>query len=326
MPAAKIVPHLWFDKEAGEAARFYTASFPGSRITHRKVLPGTPSGDAEVVAFELAGHPFMAISAGPYFKINPSISFIVNFDPGRDPSASKNLDSLWKKLSPGAKVRMPLDAYPFSKRFGWIEDRFGVSWQLLLSNPGGEERPFITPSLMFVGANAGKAEEATAFYLSVFQPSRRGALTRWPAGMAPERKGTLMFTDVRLAGVWLAAMDSAQNHDFQFNEGVSLMVRCKDQKEIDGYWRRLSAVPAAEQCGWLKDKYGVSWQIVPEEMDLMMATGTDAQIKALTKAFLPMKKLEIAPLRKAFEAATEAATKKPDEPTKPKPRRSRASP
>ena len=87
--------------------------------------------------------------------------------------------------------------------------------------------------------------------LSVFEDSKRGALARYPAGMEPEREGTIMFTDFKLAGQWFVAMDSAQQHDFAFNEAVSLMVNCQDQEEIDTYWDRLSAVPEAEQCGWI---------------------------------------------------------------------------
>ena len=146
-----------------------------------------------------------------------------------------------------------LDSYPFSERYGWLEDKYGLSWQLIYTNLEGEERPLIIPSLMFVGDICGKAEEASDFYLSVFKDSRRGALARYPAGMEPEQEGAIMFTDFKLEGQWFVAMDSAQTHDFAFNEAVSLIVRCKDQEEIDAYWDRLSAVPEAEQCGWIKD-------------------------------------------------------------------------
>lgn len=312
MPSAKIVPHLWFDQEAKAAARFYASCFPDSRVTHVTVLPDTPGRDAEVVSFELAGQPFMAISAGPLFRFNPSISFILNFDPSRDAKAEKNLDALWRKLRLGGKERMPLGAYPFSKRYGWLEDKYGLSWQFILTDPRREPRPFITPCLMFVGKNAGEAEEATEFYLSVFERSRRGSLIRYPKGMEPDKEETIMFTDFRLDGVWLAAMDSARPHDFRFNEAVSLMVRCRDQKEIDQYWERLSAVKEAEQCGWLKDRYGVSWQIVPAAMGEMMQKGSREQVAAVTRAFLPMKKLDLPVLEAAYEGAS-----KPPRPSGP---------
>ena len=147
----------------------------------------------------------------------------------------------------------------------------------------------------------GKAEEATDFYLSVFKDAKRGAIARYPSGMEPDKEGTVMFTDFMLEGQWFTAMDSAHKHDFAFNEAVSLMVECDTQKEIDYFWEKLSAVPEAEQCGWLKDKYGVSWQITPTEMDEMMLKGTPEQIKRVTQAFLKMKKFDLAELRRAYE-------------------------
>lgn len=297
----KITPHLWFDKEAKEAAELYTSVFPNSTITNITTLHDTPSGDTDIVSFNLAGQPIMAISAGPYFKINPSVSFFVNFDPSRDKNARENLDAMWDKLSQGGTPLMPLQQYPFSQRYGWLQDRYGLSWQLILTNPEGEERPFIVPSLLFVGAVAGKAEQAINFYRSVFKDSKMGAMNRYGAGQEPDKLGTVTYADFMLLGQWFAAMDSAREHNFAFNEAISFIVNCQDQKEIDYYWEKLSAVPEAEQCGWLKDKYGVSWQITPTAMHEMLQNGTRDQVDRVTQAFLPMKKLEIAPLQKAYE-------------------------
>ena len=297
----KIIPHLWFDKEAKEAAEFYTSLFPDSEITNVTTLHDTPSGDADTVSFRLWGYNFMAISAGPLFKFNPSISFMVNFDPSQDPDARTRIDEIWEKLAEGGQVLMAIDKYPFSERYGWIQDKYGVSWQLIFTNPEGEERPVIVPSLLFVGDLVGKAEEATDFYLSVFENSKRGALARYPAGMEPDKEGTLMFTDFMLESQWFAAMDSARQHNFSFNEAISLMVRCEDQGEIDYYWEKLSAVPEAEQCGWLKDKYGVSWQIVPVAMEEMFKDGDADKITRVTQAFLKMKKFDMAKLQEAAE-------------------------
>ena len=154
---------------------------------------------------------------------------------------------------------------------------------------------------MFVGDVHGKAEEASEFYLSVFRDGRRGTIARYPAGMEPEQEGTVMFTDIELKGQWFALMDSAQDHRFAFNEAVSLMVQCDDQQEIDYYWSKLSAVPEAEQCGWIKDKYGVSWQIVPADLDRMMEKADRAALDRVTAAFLAMKKFDIAALERAYE-------------------------
>ncbi|MFM1654990.1 VOC family protein [Brevibacillus sp. B_LB10_24] len=295
-----ITPHLWFDKEAKEAAEFYCSVFPDSEIKSTATLHNTPSGDCDVVSFNVWGHPFMAISAGPFFTFNPSISFIVHFDPSREKGAAVHLDKVWNQLSEGGTVLMPLDKYPFSERYGWIQDKYGVSWQLLLTNPDGEPRPAIVPSLMFVGNNCGKAEEAREFYLSIFRNAKPGALFRYGPDQEPNKEGTVMFTDFLLEKTWFAAMDSALEHPFSFNEAISLLINCETQEEIDYYWENLSAVREAEQCGWLKDKYGVSWQISPAALDEMMTKSTPEQRDRVTKAFLTMKKFNIAELQKAF--------------------------
>lgn len=297
----KIVPHLWFDKEAREAADFYTSLFSNSKVTHISTLHDTPSGDCDVVSFELRGIPFMAISAGPYFKFNPSVSFMVNFDPSKEADAEKNIDEVWKRLSEGGKVLMELQEYPWSKRYGWIQDKYGLSWQLILTDPKGEERPEIIPSLLFVKENYAKAEEAINFYLSVFKDSKKGAIMHYGKGHEPEKENAVMFADFKLLDMWLAAMDSAQEHEFSFNEAVSFIVNCESQEEIDYYWERLSAVAEAEQCGWLKDKYGLSWQINPVVLDKMMNDPDEKKVKRVTEAFLKMKKFDIKALEQAFK-------------------------
>jgi predicted 3-demethylubiquinone-9 3-methyltransferase (glyoxalase superfamily) len=297
----KIVPHLWFDKEAVEAANFYCTVFPNSSITSTSTLHDTPSGDCDVVSFDVFGQPFMAISAGPLFKFNPSISFLVNFDPSQDAEAKTRIDEAWAKLADGGSVLMPIGKYPFSERYGWVKDKFGLCWQLILTNPEGEGRPIIIPSLLFVGAVYGKAEEASDFYISVFKDAKRGAIMRFPAGMEPEKEGAAMFTNFQLEGQWFAAMDSARGHEFAFNEAISFMIYCNDQSEIDYYWEKLSAVPAAEQCGWLKDKYGLSWQVVPAAMHKMLEDSDSARAARVTQAFLKMKKFDLAELQRAYE-------------------------
>ena len=160
MPIQKIVPHLWFDKEAKEATAFYTSLLPDSKIISTSVITDTPSGDCDVVSFKMWGYPFMAISAGPLFRMNPSISFMVNFDSSQDKEAKTRINEVWNKLAEGGKVLMPIQKYPFSERYGWIQDKYGLSWQLIFTDPKGEERPSIIPSLLFVGKAYGKAEEA----------------------------------------------------------------------------------------------------------------------------------------------------------------------
>lgn len=297
----KITPHLWFSTEAQEAAKFYVSIFPNSNIVNIQTIHNTPSGDCDIVSFKIGGYSLMSISAGPYFKLNPSISFMVNFDPSKDSEAKNQINELWAKLSEDGKIMMPLTSYPFSEHYGWVEDKYGVSWQLILTKPENKERLFIVPSLMFTGAVCGKAEEATDFYLSVFKDSKRGTITRYPAGMEPDKEGSVMFTDFKIENQWFASMDSAHEHKFSFNEATSFVVNCDTQEEIDYYWKNLSFIPEAEQCGWLKDKYGVSWQITPSIMNTMMSQGNKDQITRVTEAFLKMKKFDIGELQKAYE-------------------------
>ncbi len=187
-----------------------------------------PEGSVMTVEFELEGFKFIALNGGPLFKFTPAVSFFLNFDPSRDQKAREHIDAMWEKLAAGGTALMPLDKYPFSERYGWIQDKYGVSWQLILSNPEGEQRPFIVPSLLFVGDVAGRAEEAIDFYTSVYRNSKRGATARYGKDQSPDKEGTLMFADFMIENQWFAAMDSAYDHKFTFNEAISLMVECKE--------------------------------------------------------------------------------------------------
>lgn len=295
-----IYPHLWFDQEAKEAVNFYLSIFPDSKIIHEVELNNTPSGDVLFLQFQLWGKEFLAINGGPNFKFNPSISFMVNFDPARDENAETMIDEAWEKLSDGGKVLMEYGSYPFSKKYGWIEDKFGLTWQLMLTEPEGEERPTIIPYLLFVDSKYGKAEAAYEFYQSVFKKSRPGQLVRYPEGMAPNQAGTIMFSDVQLEDQWFVLMDSGHEHHFAFNEAISFLVLCGSQEEIDYYWDKLSADPGAEQCGWLKDQFGISWQIVPRAMLEMMREGTTEQINRVNQENLKMKKINLEALLRVY--------------------------
>jgi predicted 3-demethylubiquinone-9 3-methyltransferase (glyoxalase superfamily) len=294
----KIIPHLWFDKEAKEAAEFYVSVFgKDSKVKNITTLHDTPSGSVDVVSFHLAGHDFEAISAGPLFKFNPSISFSVAF------KTKEEVDELWNKLSPGGKVLMDLGCYPFSERYGWLQDKYNLSWQIIAMGEANIPQT-ITPVIMYVGTVSGKAEEAINFYVSVFPNSKVGEIFRYTRGQEPDKEGTVSNAFFTLEGLQFAAMDSALKHDFKFNEAISLIVNCTNQQEIDYYWEKLSSDPKSEQCGWLKDPYGVSWQIVPVEMNQMLQQGSEEQVARVTEAFLKMKKFDIAVLKEAYEGRT----------------------
>ena len=289
----KITSHLWFDKEAREAAEFYTSILENSKINDTATLHNTPSGDTEIVTIELLGQDFTLISAGPLFKFNPSVSFLITCD------TKKAVDALWSKLSKGGEALMDLGTYPFSERYGWTQDRYGLSWQLMLIGDSMIRQRMI-PTLMFVGNVAGKAEEAINFYVSVFHDAKVGDILRYGKGEEPDVEGTVKHASFRLEGKEFAGMDSAREHNFVFNEAISFVVHCETQEEIDYYWEKLSADPRAEQCGWLKDKYGLSWQVVPTAMDQMMKDRDEKRMARVTEAFLKMKKFDIETLRKAY--------------------------
>jgi len=288
----KITCHLWFDKEAKEAAEFYTSLFQDSDKKGSTELHGTPSGDVDMITIELFGQEFSLINAGPLFKFNPSISFIISY------TNKDEIDLAWKKLLEGGEVLMELGEYPFSEKYGWVKDRWGVSWQLIFYSTG-EMTQRIIPTLMFVGDNNGKAEEAINFYTSIFHDAFIGNIYRY-GEEDPEEEGNIMHATFTLEGLKFATMDSAREHDFTFNEAISFIVHCKNQEEVDYYWDKLSAVPEAEQCGWLKDKFGVSWQIVPTVMEEMLSTKDKDKLTRVTKAFLIMKKFDIATLEEAY--------------------------
>ncbi|MBS4177684.1 VOC family protein [Lederbergia citrea] len=282
----KIVPHLWYDKEAKEAALFYISLFEKSKLLNETVIENTPSGDSELVSFELAGQEFMAISAGPYFKFNPSVSLMVACE------SVEEVNTKWKALIEGGTELMPLGEYPFSTWFGWIQDRFGLSWQLTLTD-NGQAVQKITPHLLFSSDSCGKAEEAIKYYTEVFDDSKLGLISKYGAGEAMSLKAKVKYADFKLGGMHFSAMDHGFDVDFNFNEAFSLMINCKDQIEIDYFWDRLSAVPEAEQCGWIKDKFGLSWQIVPDNMNEVLYKGSKDENRRVFEALLKMKKIDL---------------------------------
>ncbi len=295
----KITPFLWFDNNAEEAVNFYTSLFKNSKegsASHYEEagakISGRPRGSVMTVPFQLYGQNFTALNGGPHFKFNPSVSFLVNC------KTENEVQKLWDKLSVGGKALMPLDKYPFSEKYGWIEDKYGVSWQIILAM--GEVKQTIIPSMLFVRNVCGKTEEAINFYTSIFNDSKILSTFRYGANQKPDKEGTIAFADYILEGQIFAAMDSAHPRDFAFNEAVSFVVNCESQKEVDYFWQKLSEGGSEGQCGWLKDKYGVSWQIVPTDINKLFSSTDPEKTNRVMAAMLPMKKLIISDLQKAY--------------------------
>lgn len=269
-----IFPCLWFNGNAKEAASFYCTVFSNSKIT-----TDTPM----VVQFEIEGKKLMGLNGGPAFKINPSISLFVTC------ATSEEVERLYNHLLDDGSAMMALDKYPWSEKYAWVADKFGMTWQLMLGKlPEGGQK--VTTSFLFVNELCGRGEEAVKHYTSIFPNSAISHLETYKAG-EEQPEGNLKFGHFALNGEMFAAMDGTGNHNFKFSEGVSIVAECETQEEIDNYWNKLTEGGDESMCGWLKDKFGVSWQIVPKVLGSLMKDGAKAQ--RVMGEVMKMKKLDI---------------------------------
>lgn len=294
----KIIPNLWFDGNTEEAVNLYTSIFLESKmgkVMHYDAagaaVSGMPEGAIMTIDFTLAGQNFVAINGGSYFKFTPATSLSVVCE------SEEEVDRIYNALSPGGKVLMELNKYDFAEKYAWIDDKFGLSWQIAYMKEATVKQKII-PSLMFIHQNYCKAKEAMEFYVSVFKDGKVEYTYPYPEG-SNEMDGALAHAQFDLFGQKFIAMDSGYDHKFDFTGAVSFMVNCETQKEIDEYWEKLSSDPGAEQCGWLRDKYGLSWQIVPNYMNSMLDSDDKEAVGRAMKAMFGMKKINIAGLKEA---------------------------
>lgn len=300
----KIVPNLWFDKEAEQAAEFYLSVFEHGSIGNKSYyteagheIHGQPAGQLLTIEFELEGLQLLGLNGGPAFKFNPSVSFLIAC------KTKEEVETLHSKLFEGGHALMELGEYPFSEKYAWIQDKYGLSWQIMYVGDAKITQK-IVPTMMFVQDVSGKAEEAVKFYTSIFKDSSIGEVSRYEANEQPDPTALIKHADFFLAGQQFAAMDGGKEmHQFNFNEAISFLVNCETQEEIDYYWNKLSegGDPKAQQCGWLKDKYGFAWQVSPTILDEMIRDKDIEKVKRVTNAFMKMKKFDIAELERAFE-------------------------
>lgn len=277
-------------------AEFYADAIPeakqGKKAYYGDFAPrcGQQMGALMTVDLECRDYSFMLLNAGDTFKCNPSISHYIVCKNGAE------VDTVYAKLAAGGKDLMPLDKYPFSEKYAWIEDKFGVSWQIIASDMSEK----VLPCLMFVNKQHGRAQEAIKFYTSIFENSSEDSLVHYP----PEAgdPATIMHASFTIDRQKLIIMDSGLEHKFDFNEGVSLMVHCKDQKELDYLWEKLMVGGSESRCGWLKDKFGVSWQLVPEVVRKLQQKGDQIKTDQLMTALMTMGKLDEAALVAAYES------------------------
>jgi predicted 3-demethylubiquinone-9 3-methyltransferase (glyoxalase superfamily) len=302
----KINPFLWFDTQAEEAANFYVSVFSHafesasadkkseviSTARYGEAGPG-PKGSVMIMTFKLLGQDFISLNGGPVkdFVFTPCISFYIPC------KTEKEVDTLWKNFSTGGKVLMELNKYPFSQKYGWIQDRYGVSWQLNLTG----EDPHINPLLMFVQELNGQAETAINFYTLLFKDSKINKILPFPPGQ--DNEGKVMHSSFIILGQEFMAMDGGKNHNFNFTPSISFFINCETQLEVDEYWDKLSSGGEKSQCGWLKDKFGISWQVVPTILGKLMSDPDPEKSKRVMQAMLKMTKLKIDELQQAYDNA-----------------------
>lgn len=287
----KIWTCLWFDQQAEEAVSLYKKVFKNSKVLavtrYGKAgaeISGQKEGSIMNIDLELEGYVIQALNGGPLFKFTPALSFFVNCQ------SEDEINELWSQISTGGNVRMGLDKYPWAEKYGWTTDKFGVEWQFIYSPNSSSSANKIIPAFLFVDELFGKGEEALNFYLSVFPNSKIESKA------VDENSKSIMHCRFSLNGQDFVLMEGAGNHGFTFSSATSLAVNCDTQEEIDYYWEKLLEGGKAEQCGWLKDKYGVSWQIVPTCMQELV---NSPHFEKVMETLYKMVKIDIAALKSA---------------------------
>lgn len=280
-----IVPHLWFDKNAEEAVKFYTSLFENSSfglISHYGKAGfeyhKMPEGSLMTIDFDLMGLPFVALNGGPTFKFTEAISLFLYCE------SEERIDKFYSALSDGGSVLMPLDKYDWSPKYAWVKDKFGVSWQLDVEKINSTQK--IVPTFLFANEKYSKVKDAADFYTSIFPESK--IIMEYPA------EDSLLFAQFKLKQTLFNAMSGGKiKHDFDFNESISFIIYCDTQEEIDFYWDKLKQDGKEVQCGWLTDKFGISWQIVPKVLNEVLKSGNRKQIDSMMNELFLMKKIEI---------------------------------
>ena len=273
---------LWFDKNAKEASDFYKNTFSEFEPISENPL---------AINYRFYGRRFMHLNGGPGYPINPSISFFLNIH------EEEEIQRIWDAIiHDGGSILMPLNTYPWSAKYGWCADKYGVNWQIMMGHNSSAK---IAPNLMFTGANNGKASEAIDFYTQLF-PKSEIQFKQFYEKEEQDIEGNIKYSQFLLNGQVFHAMESSMPDMQPFNEGVSFVITVDNQEEIDYYWDHLVLDGQPGRCGWLKDKFGVSWQIVPSNLGKLMSN-PDTAPKA-TYAFLQMSKFVIADLEKAVQS------------------------
>lgn len=271
-----IYPCLWFNGNATDAVAHYCNIFREAAVLEPSDLVST---------FILSGTKFMALNGGPKYHVNESISYYVYC--GNEDEVLR----LYELLSANGKTLMPPAKYAWSPLYAWVEDRYGVNWQLDIDDIRSTQK--IVPTLLFANQKMGWVKSAVTQYTSIFHNSKVLIKAPYPAESAAPA-GSLLFAQFRVNELILNAMSSTLHHDFDFSPGNSFVVNCQNQEEIDYYWDALGEGGHYDMCGWLTDKFGISWQIVPENLgQLLQNVENGANVM---QALLKMQKIDSAKL------------------------------
>ncbi|WP_415327712.1 VOC family protein [Chryseobacterium sp. MMS23-Vi53] len=284
-----IFPCLWYDGDAKESAEFYCEVFAG------KITADTPV----VMNIDLFGQKLMLLNGGPQFKKNASVSFMVICE------TEDEVQRYWDQLSEGGMALMPLDSYSWSKKYGWIKDKYNVSWQIFLGEKQSDQK--IIPTLMFIHENNGKAKEAMELYTNTFPNSKIGNILKYGDGSEghpiTEPPENIQHAHFELDGYDFFCMDNSYDHQFDFNEGISMVIMTDNQEQTDKYWNALTSDGGRESmCGWLKDKFGFSWQIVPKRLIQLMSDPDQEKAGKVVQAMMRMQKIIIQDLEDAYNS------------------------
>lgn len=270
-----LYPCLWFDGKAKEAAEFYSGIFPNAKISSTNPI---------VTMLEIFGQPIMCLNGGPQFTPNPSVSFFINCN------HKEEADQIWNQLAIDAKIMMPLNKYEWSEYYGFLQDKFGFSWQIITGDFSDADQK-IVPCFLFTDAKFGQSLDAISFYTKVFSNSKIESETFYSENEMPQ-KGIVKHARMLLDGHEFRAMDGPGNHGFAFNEAISFVINCDTQAQIDFFWNTFTSDGGQESmCGWCKDKFGVWWQVVPSMLGKLMSHPEKGQ--QVMQAFLKMKKFDI---------------------------------
>lgn len=287
-----LTPCFWCNGTLTEQARAYAALFPDARINGLPAADWQPRDGLIFVVLDLDGSPVALLDGGPAFAPTPALSLFVLRD------TADAVRALWAALSDDGQILMPLGEYPWSPLYGWVRDRWGVTWQVA-QGPLADTGQAVTPYLTFAGPAAGRARAALDLYMRAFPGASLDGIMDHD-GSGPDAAGTVMHAQLRLAGGALMLGDSAHGHDWGFGTGVSLMAECETQAEIDRLWDLLIADGGApSRCGWLTDPHGLSWQVLPAWLGRTMASADADTAARIMAAFMPMSKLDLATLQAA---------------------------